>query len=99
MQSHIHGLSMGMGTMPNLANGYMGRPREQTETAERAAEVRKKLLASSGEIEVASDGGTDWLVGLGYEGGSRRQRRAYSGGRDATTEERDAMVEPISVWV
>ena len=42
---HVHGLN------PNLLNLYSAVAAEKTESAKRAAEVRKKLIAGASELE------------------------------------------------
>jgi hypothetical protein len=42
---HVHGLN------PNLLNLYSAVATEKTESAKRAAEVRKKLIAGAAELE------------------------------------------------
>jgi hypothetical protein len=56
---HIHGNSMSI----NAANFYSAAQNEKTAAAQRAADVRKKLLKGAAEIEGASTPEESLLIG------------------------------------
>jgi hypothetical protein len=56
---HIHGNSMSI----NAANFYSAAQNEKTAAAQRAADVRKKLLKGASEIEGASTPEESLLIG------------------------------------
>ena len=81
---HIHGNSMNI----NAASLYSSAQNEKTAAAQRAAEVRKKLLRSASDIEGASSPEEAFMIGQWMDGRhsqvqSEDEYHAGASGRDS----------------
>jgi hypothetical protein len=93
---HIHGAHMN----PNILNLYAAAASAKTASAQRAAEVRKKLASSAAMIEGELD--DDGVFMIGQEPQEKSRQRQQKDPRAATkkpdAEDDDQSGEPISTW-
>lgn len=97
---HIHGNHMQL----QAANLPSAAALEKAAAAQRAAEVRARLLNSTGEVEGELNPEARFLVGRWPEGNSRQQQdqNQEQDGTDASaspgTDDMDSKDKPVSVW-
>jgi len=91
----IHGNYMN----PNAASLYTAAATEKAAAAQRAAEVRKKLISSGSMIEGEAEAEEVSMIGQEKEKHShqRRQRRPRSSGNKKSVDDEQSE-KPMSIW-
>jgi hypothetical protein len=93
---HIHGNHMN----PNLASLYSAAAAEKAAAAQRAAEVRKKLIRSASKLEGELDTEEVSCVDQPEDEDSRqrRQKRPRSSKSKKSAADDEPSEEPMSMW-
>ena len=94
---HVHGLN------PNLLNLYSAVAAEKTESAKRAAEVRKKLIAGASELEGELEAEAiveevEEFPAPRQDGENPSPRKKQNASRSEDNADDSPPDEPISMW-